>query len=284
MWGGWGQCVAAWHWPGPGTGGWRPLPRDREDRRTRAQSAADTRGQLVIVRLVTSVSVRPSMVTSGDQRSAAQWAGSLMRKRYSDGGGGGAYPGYPGGSGGGRRRYGGGGERHRGWGAGGGGYRSRSSGPGARFNTIQGQPGGGARHPGHGQAGRYTGYRERTKSAPPGIRRHRSRSEDSGAMARRRSGERRTMTSFSLHPPETREGVRPVTPGRTKYDVDRQSSYYSRRAQSFIDKRYLPTWHEAGLLIMWWWLIRTGDISFVHRNGVNIAEELLYLGFKATRL
>ena len=155
-----------------------------------------------------------------------------MRKRYSDGG----YPGYPGGSGGGRRRYPGGGERSRGWGAGG--YRSRSSGPGARYNTIQGPPGG--RH-GHGQAGRYTGYRERTKSAPPGGRRHRSRSEDSGAMARRRSGERRTMTSFSLHPPESREGVRPVTPGRSKYDVDRQSTYYSRRAQSFIDKRYLPT-------------------------------------------
>ena len=70
------------------------------------------------------------------------------------------------------------------------------------------------------------------------------------------------MTSFSLHPPERGEaGVRPVTPGRTKYDVDRQSKYYSRRAQvedmktsyvmiysismlylqSFIDKRYLPT-------------------------------------------
>ena len=40
------------------------------------------------------------------------------------------------------------------------------------------------------------------------------------------------MTSFSLHPPERGEaGVRPVTPGRTKYDVDRQSKYYSRRAQ-----------------------------------------------------
>ena len=152
-------------------------------------------------------------------------------------------------------------------------HRSRSSGPGQRYNTIQagiccltfwkknrrfftlimllktpvfyllislqkihpwtqGAP-----------MGRYTGYRERTKSAPPGGRRQRSRSEDS-AMTRRRPGERRTMTSFSLHPSESRSheaGVRPVTPGRTKYDVDRQSSYYSRRAQSFIDKRYLPT-------------------------------------------
>ena len=157
-----------------------------------------------------------------------------------------------------------------------------------RYNTISGPggfPGGGAgggygarsasvsragrsagAGPGAGRTPGFGGYRERTKSAPP-LRRHRSRSEE-----RRRSSpwrERRVMTSFSLHPPERGEaGVRPVTPGRTKYDVDRQSKYYSRRAQvgtsyivarigrlsttynshismlylqSFIDKRYLPT-------------------------------------------
>ena len=120
-----------------------------------------------------------------------------------------------------------------------------------RYNTISGPggyPGGGAgggygarsasvsragrsagAGPGAGRTPGFGGYRERTKSAPP-LRRHRSRSEE-----RRRSSpwrERRVMTSFSLHPPERGEaGVRPVTPGRTKYDVDRQSKYYSRRAQ-----------------------------------------------------
>ena len=54
------------------------------------------------------------------------------------------------------------------------------------------------------------------------------------------------MTSFSLHPPERGEaGVRPVTPGRTKYDVDRQSKYYSRRAQvgTSWDRKYFPYEH-----------------------------------------
>ena len=122
-------------------------------------------------------------------------------------------------------------------------YPSKYPGAGARtgsirYNTISGY---------NNTTTRYPGYRERTKSAPP-LRRHRSKSEDS-SLHRRRScvspwSERRTVTSFSLYPQDSYTRASSATPrrSRSKYDVDRQSRYYSRRAQSFIDKRYLPSW------------------------------------------
>lgn len=127
------------------------------------------------------------------------------------------------------------------------GYRDRSRSVGARgpsrYNTISGY---GTRSRGHSRS--RDQYRERTRSCPP-VRRQRSKSEDSALYRRRMSSiswqEPRTVTSLDHRLPErsfSRARAMSAGPGsRSKYDVDRHSKYYSRRAQSFIDRRYLPS-------------------------------------------
>ena len=92
-----------------------------------------------------------------------------------------------------RKRYG---EPGQGWG----GQRRGGTSSSSRFNTFSGRSASRARLPAtSGPAS----FRERTKSAPPPLRRMRSKSEDS-AQRRRWSEspwrERRTQTSFSNYP------------------------------------------------------------------------------------
>lgn len=116
--------------------------------------------------------------------------------------------------------------------------RSRSAG---RYNTFSGHH----RSSSHGRGGRDQ-FRERTRSCPP-QRRQRSKSEDSSMYRRRMSSIswQEPRTSLDTRLPErsfSRARAMSAGPGsRSKYDVDRHSKYYSRRAQSFIDRRYLPS-------------------------------------------
>ena len=131
-------------------------------------------------------------------------------------------------------------------GYGSGGYRSKPPGSSSRFNTFSG----------YSRAASATrcppGYRERTKSAPPPLRRMRSKSEDSSH--RRRSSaspwrERRTHTSFSNYPAHPAHPSADQTYPASALASSRwsragrggQESYYTRKAQSFMDKRFLPT-------------------------------------------
>ena len=132
-------------------------------------------------------------------------------------------------------------------GYGSGGYRSKPPGSSSRFNTFSGysRAASASRCP--------PGYRERTKSAPPPLRRMRSKSEDSSQ--RRRSSaspwrERRTQTSFSnYHPGPSSDQTYPASALASSKrsrrnrlsERERQSSYYTLKAQSFMDKRFLPT-------------------------------------------
>ena len=129
------------------------------------------------------------------------------------------------------------------------GYRNKPPGSSSssRFNTFSG----------YGRAAsssRYQpAYRERTKSAPPPLRRMRSKSEDSSQ--RRRSSaspwrERRTQTSFSQYCPTSgSDQTYPASALASSKssrrhrgsERERQSSYYTWKAQSFMDKRFLPT-------------------------------------------
>ena len=139
-----------------------------------------------------------------------------------------------------RKRYG---EPGQGW-----------AGP-RRFNTFSGRSGSRSRMSRLSRlpaSGATANFRERTKSAPPPLRRMRSKSEDSSH--RRRSSaspwrERRTHTSFSNYPGPSSDQTYPASAlASSKWsrrqrasERDRQSSYYTRKAQSFMDKRFLPT-------------------------------------------
>ena len=141
-----------------------------------------------------------------------------------------------------RKRYG---EPGLGWA----GHRRGGSSSSSRFNTFSGRSASRARLP--ASSGPAT-FRERTKSAPPPLRRMRSKSEDS-AQRRRWSespwGERRTQTSFSNYPAHPAHPSADQTYPASALASSRwsragrggQESYYTRKAQSFMDKRFLPT-------------------------------------------
>ena len=128
----------------------------------------------------------------------------------------------------------------------------------SRFNTFSGRSASRSRVGGQGSAS----YRERTKSAPPPLRRMRSKSEDS-AQRRRWSEspwrERRTQTSFSNYPAPPAHAApssdqtypasalassrwsRRHRGGENCRSSGSAGSYLTRKAQSFMDKRFLPT-------------------------------------------
>ena len=145
-----------------------------------------------------------------------------------------------------RKRYG---EPGQGYG---GARRLGSTAPSSRFNTFSGRSARSAsssRVPGPAQAS----YRERTKSAPPPLRRMRSKSEDSSQRRRWSESpwrERRTQTSFSHCP--TRPSSDQTYPASALASSRRSRRHrgvaetesvnnYTRKAQSFMEKRFLPT-------------------------------------------
>ena len=121
----------------------------------------------------------------------------------------------------------------------------------SRFNTFSGRSARSAsstRVPGPAGAS----YRERTKSAPPPLRRMRSKSEDSSQRRRWSASpwrERRTQTSFSNYPAHPAHPSSDQTYPASALASSRwsrrhrggQESYYTRKAQSFMEKRFLPT-------------------------------------------
>ena len=127
-----------------------------------------------------------------------------------------------------------------------------------RFNTFSGRSAARSASSSRVSGPAPASYRERTKSAPPPLRRMRSKSEDS-AQRRRWSespwGERRTQTSFSNYPaPPSSDQTYPASAlassrwsrrhrsGAERAErAERGESYYTRKAQSFRDKRFLPT-------------------------------------------
>ena len=121
-----------------------------------------------------------------------------------------------------------------------------------RFNTFSGRSAARSASSSRVSGPAPASYRERTKSAPPPLRRMRSKSEDS-AQRRRWSespwGERRTQTSFSNYPAHPAHPSADQTYPASALASSRwsragrggQESYYTRKAQSFMDKRFLPT-------------------------------------------
>ena len=117
----------------------------------------------------------------------------------------------------------------------------------SRFNTFSGRSASRSRAGGPGPAS----YRERTKSAPPPLRRMRSKSEDSSQRRRWSESpwrERRTQTSFSHFPARSSsDQTYPASAlassrrSRRHRGPAESGNNYTRKAQSFMEKRFLPT-------------------------------------------
>ena len=138
----------------------------------------------------------------------------------------------------------------------GGARRLGSTAASSRFNTFSGRT---ARSARSASSSRVPGcpapasYRERTKSAPPPLRRMRSKSEDSSQRRRWSESpwrERRTQTSFShcparpssdqTYPASALASSRRSRRHRGVAETESVNNY-TRKAQSFMEKRFLPT-------------------------------------------